>query len=98
LTSGMIEWIHLEERISDLMIIAQSKCLAFDLGKVQFLELYLQVVSKTVVAATLTTSVCRIRDNFLIHLSKGSGRDFIRSCHFGYISINGHEDTHDLDH
>jgi hypothetical protein len=66
----MIEWIHLEERISDLMIIAQSKCLAFDLGKVQFLELYLQVVSKTVVAATLTTSVCRIRDNFLIHLSR----------------------------
>jgi hypothetical protein len=84
---SFLQNFHVEERISDFMIIAQSKCLVYDIGKImfimQFLELYLQVVTKSGAADTLKASVSRIRNNFVLNLFKGTAEDFIETCNFG---------------
>jgi hypothetical protein len=78
---------HLEERISDFMIIGQSKCLVFDVGKImfvmQFLELYIKFVTNSVPVANLNASVSRIKDNLILNIWKGSWQDFVRFSNFG---------------
>jgi hypothetical protein len=80
---------HLEERISDLMVIAQSKCLVFDVTRIvfmmQFLGLYFQVVTKNVYATSFNASLSRIRKNFIATLSVENFDHFDSSSKFGHF-------------
>jgi hypothetical protein len=78
---------HLEETICDLMVVAQSKCLVFDLGKImfimQFLDLYIKFVTKIITAVELNSTLCKIKHNFISSVSKGNWEDFVKFCNFG---------------
>jgi hypothetical protein len=78
---------HVEEKISDFMIIAQSKGLVFDVGKnmflMQFLKLYIKFVTNNITAANISTSVSKIKNNFILNVWKGSGEDFVKFSNFG---------------
>ncbi|XP_044272402.1 uncharacterized protein LOC123016210 isoform X10 [Tribolium madens] len=83
---------HQEERISDLMILAQSKNLVFHLGKImyimQFLELYLKAVTNTAPLASLNATIQRIKNNFTLNISKGCFKDVILFATFGQLYWN----------
>ncbi|RZC33048.1 hypothetical protein BDFB_004777 [Asbolus verrucosus] len=83
---------HLEERISDFMLIAQNKCLVFDLGKImfimQFLELYVNVVSNNFSEADIKNSVHKMINFFVVNISKGKFENFLKFCNFGHLYWN----------
>lgn len=83
---------HLEERISDFMVLAQSKCLAFDLSKImfimQFLELYVNAVTNNTDMASLNVTMQRIKNNFIVSLSKGCFKEIISISTFGQLYWN----------
>ncbi|XP_008197112.1 uncharacterized protein LOC100141760 isoform X5 [Tribolium castaneum] len=83
---------HLEERISDFMIIAQSKNLVFHLGKImyimQFLELYLKALTNTATPESVNATVRRIKNNYTLNISKGCFKDVVSFATFGQLYWN----------
>ncbi|XP_008197116.1 uncharacterized protein LOC100141760 isoform X8 [Tribolium castaneum] len=80
---------HLEERIADFMIIAQSQSLVFDIAKImfimQFIELYLDVLTGNANPAKINATVAKIKKNFFVNMSKGPFEDVMDFCAFGYL-------------
>ncbi|XP_063917687.1 uncharacterized protein LOC135133272 isoform X8 [Zophobas morio] len=83
---------HLEERISDFMIIAQARCLAFDIGKImfvmQFLELYVKVATGSVNVATINATVRRMKNNYMVNVSKGTAESLMELSGFAQLLWN----------
>ncbi|XP_044272398.1 uncharacterized protein LOC123016210 isoform X6 [Tribolium madens] len=80
---------HLEERIADFMIIAQSQSLVFDIAKImfimQFTELYLDVLTGNTNPKKINATVENIKKNFFVSMSKGLFEDVMDFCAFGYL-------------
>jgi hypothetical protein len=76
-----------EERISDFMMMAQLKCLVFDVRKImfimRFLELYVKFVTNSVSTDSLDATVCGVKKDFILNVSKCNHQDSIDFCDFG---------------
>jgi hypothetical protein len=76
-----------EERISDFMMMAQLKCLVFDVRKImfimRFLELYVKFVTNSVSTDSLDATVCGVKKDFILNVSKCNHQDSIDFCNFG---------------
>ncbi|XP_044272396.1 uncharacterized protein LOC123016210 isoform X4 [Tribolium madens] len=83
---------HLEQQICNLMMIAQNKYLVFDLGKImfimQFLELYIGVISNNLKMGNVKTSVRKIMSIFRTNFSKGNYENVMKLCYYGQLYWN----------
>lgn len=88
---------HLEQQICNLMMIAQNKFLVFELGKImfilQFLELYIGLISNNLKMASVKTSVRKIMSIFRTNFSKGNYENVMKLCYYGqfYWSLMGYK-------
>lgn len=81
---------HLEEKISNFLSLARNKCLLFELSKImfimQFLELYVKVLSEKVTPAEIGSVIRTIKQNFLSNaISYDSFEDALKFFDFGHL-------------
>ncbi|RZC33047.1 hypothetical protein BDFB_004776 [Asbolus verrucosus] len=88
---------QLEQKIYNFMMIAQNKYLIFDLGKImfvmQFLELYMGVISKNLKIASVQMSIRKMMSIFSTNISKGNFENMMKFCYYGqyYWNLMGYK-------